>query len=223
MITTPDLINSLVAHAEPVQRLRAPVLRSAGWLLFAALIFLLLGVSHGLRPDIAQRLEEGRFVVGTAASLLTGILAVVAAFLVSLPGRSQRWLLLPLPGLVVWAGTVGYGCLTDWVSIGPNGLQAGEALRCFATLVLTSVPLSLALVLMLRYAALFRPTLVVTLGSLAVAALAASALSLFHSLEATAMILMWNFGVAALLVGAGSLAGRRMFAWVAPASLPLHG
>jgi len=34
----------------------------------------------------------------------------------------------------------------------------GEAASCFATLLLTSVPLSVAMVVMLRYAALLRPT-----------------------------------------------------------------
>ena len=223
MITTPDLIESLVAHAEPVPRLRPPLARALSWLLFAALIFVLLGISHGLRADIAACLQDATFAIGIAASLLTGILAVSASFLVSLPGRSPRWLWLPLPALAVWAGTISYGCLTDWVSIGPNGLQMGEAVRCFATLVLTSAPLSLALLLMLRHAALFRPTLVATLGSLSVAALAASALALFHSIDATAMILIWNFGLAIIMVAAGSLAGKRMFSWAAPASLALRG
>ena len=34
MITTPDLIESLVARAEPVRRLRPPLARAAAWLLF---------------------------------------------------------------------------------------------------------------------------------------------------------------------------------------------
>jgi hypothetical protein len=38
VITTPDLIESLVAGAAPVRRLRPPVARAAGWLLFAGLV-----------------------------------------------------------------------------------------------------------------------------------------------------------------------------------------
>jgi hypothetical protein len=52
--------------------------------------------------------------------------------------------------------TIGYGCLTDWVSIGPEGVRFGEELRCFSILVLTSVPLTIALAVMLRYAAMLR-------------------------------------------------------------------
>ncbi len=38
------------------------------------------------------------------------------------------------------------------------------------------------------------------MGSLAVAAITATALSLFHVIDATAMILMWNVGTAALFM-----------------------
>lgn len=216
MITTPDLIESLVASAAPVRRLRPPVARTAGWLLFAALILVLLAVSHGVRPDLELRLQQPVFAIGIAASLATAILAAVASFIVSVPDRSRRWLLLPLPALLFWLATVGYGCLTAWVSIGPDGISLGETARCFATLVLVGAPLSLAMLVMLRYAALLAPTPVAITGSLAVAAMTSTALLLFHELDATAMVLIWNVGVAALLVALGGTFGRRMFSWVAP-------
>jgi hypothetical protein len=154
-----------------------------------------------------------------ATSLLTGVLAAVAAFLVSLPDRSRQWLLLPVPVLVAWLSNVGYQCLVQWVAIGPDGISLGEAARCFATLVLTSLPLSLAMLVMLRYAAPLRPTGATFMGSLAVAAITATALSLFHTVDATVMILMWNFGTAVLFVGLAGVFGRRMFRWVAPRTL----
>ena len=92
----------------------------------------------------------------------------------------------------------------------------GEAARCFATLVLTSVPLSLLMFVMARHAAPLRPMPVALTGSLAVAALTASALSLFHEFDATIMILVWNLGSAALLVVLGALLGRKL----AVSSLP---
>jgi len=215
VITTPDLIESLVAGAKPVRRLRPPAARAALWLLFAAVIVSLLAISHGLRPDLGARLGQPLFVTGLAASLLTGALAAVTAFIVSLPDRSRLWLLLPAPALALWMSTISYECLTDWVSLRPDGVSLGEAADCFATLVLTSVPLWLVLLLMLRYAALLFSAAAAAAGSLAVAALAATALSLFHGLDASAMILMWNLGAAALLVGLGSAFGERMFSWVA--------
>jgi len=216
MITTPDLIESLVAGAKPVRRLRPPVLRALAWLLFAAAIVGLLAVSHGLRVDIGARLQQPLFVAGICASVLTAVLAALAAFIVSLPDRSRLWLLLPLPAVAAWVSTISYQCLTDWVSVQPNGLRLGEAADCFATLVLTSIPLWLAMLVMLRYVALLGSVAAAIAASLAVAAISSTALSLFHPLDASAMILLWNLGTAAVLVGAGSAFWKKMFSWVAP-------
>ena len=223
MITTPDLIEALAANATPVRRLQPPLARATFWLSVAAAILVLLAVSHGARPDLAQRLQQPIFVVSILASLLTGILAAIVSFLVSLPDRSRGWLLLPFPALVVWISTIGYGCLTDWVDVDAGSLRMGEAARCFATLVLTSVPLSLLMFVMLRHAAPLRPTPVALIGSLAVAAMTASALSLFHEFDATIMILIWNLGSAALLVGLGALLGRKLFSWSPPHPAPPSG
>ena len=215
MIATPDIIDSLVANAAPVRRLRPPVARAAGWLLFAALMLALLAVSHDVRPDLALRLRQPEFVIGVAASLATGVLAAIASFLLSIPDRSRAWLLLPLPALFVWVSTIGYGCLINWVSLQPGSLPFGEEAGCFALLVLTGVPLSLAMLIMLRHAALLAPTRVAISGGLAVAAVTATALSIFHNHDASAIILIWNFGTAVLLVALGGAFGSRMFSWVA--------
>jgi hypothetical protein len=207
---TPDLIEALVECATPVRRLRPPLVRAGLWLGFAGLILALLAIGHGVRGDLAERLHQLVFVVTITAALATGILAAVAAFMISLPDRSQWWLLLPAPALAVWFGTIGYGCLTDWVSIGPDGVHMGEEVRCFATLVLTSVPLAIALAVMLRYAALLRAGAVTMAGALAVAAITSSALSLFHDLDATLIILIWSLGTAALISGLGGVFGRRI-------------
>jgi len=218
MIATPDLIESLAANMKPVRRLKPPVMRATGWLLLAAVVVTLLAVSQGIRPDLTQRLQDPTFAAGMLGAALTGVLAAIAAFLVSLPDRSRLWLLLPAPAVAIWLSNIGYQCLTQWISMGPNGVSLGEATRCLATLVLTSLPLSLAMLVMLRYAAPLRPTAVTFMGSLSVAAITATALSLFHSADATLMIIMFNIGTAAMFVGLGGLFGRRMLEWIAPRS-----
>ena len=222
MIKTPDLIESLAADLVPVRRLRPPVMRAACWLLLAAAVLTLLAIDQGLRPDLAQRLQDPVFAISMAASLLTGVLAAISAFLVSLPDRSRLWLLLPMPALVLWLSNIGYQCLVQWIDIGPDGVSMGEAARCFATLVLTSLPLSLAMLVMLRYAAPLRPTAVTLMGSLAVAAITATALSLFHTIDATVMILMWNVGTAIMFLALAGVFGRKMFRWVAPRTLEIR-
>lgn len=220
MTPTPDLIDTLVSCATPVKRLRPPLARAGLWLLFAALLLGLIGIIHGLRSDIFQRMEQPRFVVAMFGALATGVLAAAAAFRVSLPDGSRLWLLLPLPALALWISAIGYGCLTDWVTIGPDGVHMGEAVQCLATLLLTSVPLSIAILVMLRYAALLRSTEVSLMGGLAVAAVTSFALSLFHDLDATVMILIWNLGSAAILATLGATFGKSMFAWTAARLTP---
>ena len=215
MTKTPDLIDTLVQDATPVRRLRPPLVRAGLWLAFAAIVLGLIAIAHGLRPDFSDCMRQPLFVVGMLGALATGISAAVASFQLSLPDSSRLWIILPLPALALWVVTIGYGCLTDWVSIGPDSVRLGEAIRCFATLLMTSVPLSIAMLAMLRYTALLRPLEVSVLGGLAVAAVTAFALSLFHDLDATVMILLWNLGAAALIASLGSFFGRSMLTWMA--------
>lgn len=217
---TPILIERLASEAQAVRPLRSPLMRACGWLLLAAMILALLGIEHGVRADLAEQLRKPFFVLGSVASLLTGVLAAVGCLLGSLPDRSRRWLLLPVPPLLVWASTIGYGCLTDWVSLDADGMRMGETLRCFATLLVVSVPLSLSMFALLRHAARLHPALVTTTAGLAVAAMTSTALSLLHQLDATVMILFWNLGTAALLVALEGAAGRRVLSWFSAASVP---
>ena len=222
MTRTPDLIDALVETATPVRRLRPPIVRAGLWLAFAAIVLGLIAIAHGVRPDFSDRVRQPLFVVGMLGALATSILAAVASFRISLPDSSRLWIVLPLPALALWVSTIGYGCLTDWVSMDPDGIHMGEAVRCFATLLMTSVPLSIAMLVMLRYAALLRPLEVSVMGGLAVAAVTAFALSLFHDLDATVMILIWNLGSAVLIAALGSLFGQSMLTWMASrfATLP---
>jgi hypothetical protein len=215
MSTTSELIDALVEGATPVKTLRPPLTRACAWLVLALVIVALLAAVHGLRPDLGARLQQWEFLSSSAAALATGALAALAAFMVSLPDRSDGWLWLPVPALAAWVSTIGYGCFADWVSMGPDGAQWGETARCFATVLLTSVPLGLALAVMVRHAALLRARAVAAAGGLAVAALTAAALSLLHPIEATAMILIWNAGIVALVAGLATVFGRAVLRWTA--------
>ena len=212
MITTPDLIDELCADLTPARRLRPALLRAGLWLILAASIVALLAAFRGTRTDIALLLGSPSFTAALAGSLLTGALAAVAAFQLSLPDRSRLWLLLPVPTLVLWLSTIGYGCLADWVSLGPDGVRLGSTLECFATLLLVSLPAAAALALMLRPTAWLDPTPVAMSGGLAVGGIAASAMTLLHDLDATVMVLVWTLGATALIVALGGLFGRRIFA-----------
>ena len=221
MRKTSDLIDALVDSAIPIRRLRPPFLRASLWLTLALGVLGLLCIAHGVRPDISMRLRQPVFVVSMIGALATAVLAALASFKLSLPDSSRWWLLLPTPALGAWVSTIGYGCLTDWVDMSPDGVRMGEAVRCFATLLLTSVPLSIAMLIMLRHAAMLRPTAVSTAGGLAIAAMTSFSLSLIHDLDATIMILIWNLGVAVLIAGLASALGRPSLSWVAERIMPV--
>lgn len=212
MVTTPELIEKLCASATPVRRLRPPLLRAVLWLLCAGLVLIVLAGAHGTRADLVLRLGQPTFLGALAGSLLTGILAAIAVFHLSLPDRSRLWLFLPAPALVLWLAAIGYGCLTDWVSIGPGGVRLGSTLDCFATLLLASLPPSVVLLVMLRHAALLHAGMVPVMGGLATAGVAAGAMLLLHELDATVMVLVWNLGAAAVIVALAGAFGRRIFA-----------
>lgn len=220
MSKTSDLIDSLVDSATPVRRLAPPLLRTCIWLALAILILALLCVAHGVRPDLPTRLRQPIFVFSMLGALATAVLAALASFKLNLPESPRGWVLLPLPGFAMWVSTISYGCLTDWISMNPNGIQLGEAARCFATLLMTSVPLSIAMAIMLRFAAPLRPTIVSAAAGLAVAAMTSFALSLLHNLDASIMILIWNLGMAVLIAGMASALGRPLLVWVAARIMP---
>ncbi|MDA8252282.1 MAG: NrsF family protein [Rhodospirillales bacterium] len=216
MTGTEALIAQLAAGAGPVHRLRPVWQRVALWLALVAMLFAVLLGLHGPRGDLGASLADPRFLMSLGGALATGVLGAFAALLAAQPDRGHGWLLLPLPAAALWLGTIGYGCLTDWVRIAPGGMQLGETARCFATLLLLGVPGSGAMLWLLRRAAPLRLEPALGEGALAVAALTASGLMLLHAIAASALVLLWNFGAVLLLISADVVAGRRLLRRSAP-------
>jgi hypothetical protein len=215
MTDTGQLIQALSHDARPIRRLRAPGLRAALWLGFAITIIGLLILHHGVRYDLGWRFGQSEFVLEWLGAVATGIGATLAAFHLSLPGRSIRWALAPLPGLGLWLFSMGYGCYADWLRLGPDGLELGASLDCLAFIATTTIPLSAALLFLLRHAAPVRPVATTVLATLSVAALAAAGQSMMHGLDTTIMILIWHLGTTGLLLllarGLGPLLLRRLY------------
>jgi hypothetical protein len=211
-VDTNELIQRLIDHANPVQRLAAPWRRAALWLglssLYAAAVvtFHLIG-SNGLGPF------DGRLLVEEAAILATAVTAAVAAFVSIVPGRDRRIALLPLLPLAVWLASLGEGCLHDWLRLGSGALALRPDWDCApAALALSVLPL-VAMVVMLRRGAPVTPRLSLALGALAVAALVNFALRVFHAGDISLMVLAWHFGGALLLAFLGGQLGNTLLNW----------
>ena len=122
--TTPQLIDTLVACATPVRRLRPPLIRAGLWLLFAAFLLGIIGVVHGLRPDIFQR------AAATALCHCPCLARIATAFWRPWPRSGSAFptargcgFCCPCPRWCFGYRPIGYGCLTDWVSVSPDGIR----------------------------------------------------------------------------------------------------
>jgi hypothetical protein len=221
MTTTDDLIERLAATAMPVRPLAPPLLRALGWLTFALVVVVAMVAIHGPRADLAAQFARATFVAEWLVSLVTGVAAALAAFHLAQPDRSRRWLWVALVPAAMWVATLGVGCVADWVALGPAGFVLATSFPCLKIITFGSLPLVLALSVMLRHAARIRPVETMATGALAAAALSAAGLSLFHHLDASVMILIWHIGSVTLVVTVWSLIARPVLTWFGNARSPL--
>ncbi|HTY68264.1 MAG TPA: NrsF family protein [Alphaproteobacteria bacterium] len=206
---TDKLIGRLVAEAAPVRRLRPPLVRAALWLLAVAAVGAILIFALSDLATFERRAEDPKLVLELIGTLATGIAAVIAAFYLSLPDRSDAWALLPLPPLALWIASSGYSCYRHWITFGPDGWELGESGDCFRFIVAVSVPLGIALFLLLRQARPIAPVRVAATGGLGVAGLAAFLLQFFHPFDVTLIDLASHLAAVGLVVAVSSFAGRR--------------
>jgi len=206
-----DLIKALAADAVPVRRLASPMLRLTLWVApSAAYTAIIVGIM-GLRPDLPTRLTDARFVLELGATFMTSVLAAAAAFCAGCPGRPIWERFAPVPALTLWFFSLGEGCWLE--QAGAQGLQFQLDFVCFPSIVLVSIVPAALILIMIRRGAPIAPVTTTALGTLAAAALGATALRLFHAQDASLMILVWQFGAVALLAGFGALIGRHVLPW----------
>lgn len=206
--STDQLIARLAASAEPVRRLRPPLLRAAFWLIGVAAAGAVVVPFYGDFALFDHRLHDPKFVVEMIGTLLTGVAAVIAAFELSVPDRSPAWAWLPVPPLILWLGASGYNCWRDWIEVGANGWRFGESAACFGFILGFSIPLGAALLIFLARAKPLRPMPVAALGGLGVAGLAAFFLDFNHPIDASFLDLGWHAAAIGLVVAGTSLLGR---------------
>ena len=206
--TTDELIGALSQGLAPVRPLRPPVLRALLWL---GVMALLVGAAVARWADfavIAARTADPRLALECAATLLTGITAVLAAFYLSRPDSSSLWRYAPLPPLLLWIATSGVGCLQYGSGLGPAGHRLGESSHCFIFVVMVSTPLALLLYAVLRRARPLEPLLVALTAALGVAALAAFVLQFFHPFDTTVIDLAAHLAAVAVVVALAGLSRR---------------
>jgi hypothetical protein len=179
---------------------------------YAALVVWLMGV----RPDLPSKLANTRFAVELAATFMTSVLAVAAAFCAGCPGRPIWERFAPLPALGLWFWSLGEGCWRTFAASGAEGLSFRLDFVCLPSILLVSVVPGALMLKMIRQGAPIAPIATTALAALAAGALGATALRLFHAQDASLMVLVWQFGSVALLAGLGALTGRQLLRWPPP-------
>ncbi len=204
-----QIIGRLTADLRPVRRLPPPALRAALWLLPVAAITAVAILCFADLALFARRARDPKLAIELAATLLTGIAAVIAAFELSVPDRSSGWAFVPLPPLLLWLGSSGYSCYRNWLRFGPGGWEVGESAHCFLFILAASLPLAISLVLLLRVAHPLSPLRVAATAGLGVAGIAAFLLQFFHPFDVTFMDLGVHAMAVAIVVAVTAGAGSR--------------
>jgi hypothetical protein len=208
MDVTESLIAQLTDGLRPVKRLPPPGRRAALWLGIVALLCAALIYRFSNIQMFLHRAADPKLALELAGTLLTGILAVVAAFQLSLPDRPLRWAFLPVPSFALWLGSSGYSCWRHWLVRGPEGWEAGESVSCFMAIVIFGVPLAISLFILLRKAHPLAPGPVAAMAGLGVASLAAFMLQFFHPFDVTFIDLGLHLAAVATIVVLARAAAR---------------
>ena len=202
------LIRDLATDLMPVRRLRSPTVRALGWLAVVAMLAVALAMFADV-PALERRLSVPDMWLAVTGSVLTAILAALAAFQLSLPDANRAWALLPLPAALLWVVASGLGCLRAWLVPGTHIAELSEARDCLIFIIGVSIPLSVLMIVMLRRACSLQPGLTAAIAGLAIAAAAATLLNFFHPFDAAATdIAVHTCAVALVIVANWGFSGR---------------
>ena len=212
---TDELIRRLARSAAPVQPLQGPWLRAARWLALSLPCIAIVVVAASPRRDLVSKLADWHFFTEELAAVTTGLCAAAAAFATVIPGYDRRFLLLPVLPLTLWLGSLGQGCAQDWMQLGWMGVSFQPSWVCLPSIAVVGAVPAIVMVRMLRRGAPLTPRLTMALGGLAAAGLGNFGLRLFHVVDASLMVLVWQFGAVCVLSAVSGVAGGYLLSWKA--------
>jgi len=204
------LIGALVADLRPVRPLPPPALRTLIWLMLVAAVAVAIAMFADVTAMWRRMTAIPDMWLAVLGSIGTMATAAFAAFELSLPDRSRAWGFLPLPALALWVGASGLGCMRAYVLPGTHVAGTGEMRDCLLFIIGLSVPLSAALIVMLRRAYSLAPPLTAAMAGLASAAAAATLLNFFHPFDAALADLAVHAVTVLIVVAAAREIGRRI-------------
>ena len=208
---TDELIRRLASGAA-VRPLPRPWIRAGAWLAFAVTYIGVVVFAMTPRDDLGTKIADPRFVIEAATALATGVAASIAAFTTVVPGRSRKSLAILMLPLTAWLGSLGLGCVQDWITLDSAGRLFATDWGCFPAILLSGAVPTIAMSVMLRRGAPLTPALTMALGGLAAGALADFGMR-FHHREAGVMALVWHLSAVFILLTVAGKAGPSVLTW----------
>lgn len=181
MRDTDKLIETLAQDAKPVKPLAPPLMR-AGLLL--AMLFAAMGALAAYGGHVEETLAHLAgmpFALELIGALIAGVGAVVAAVMLSVPGRARAWLYLPVPGLALWLAGGGLECYRQVGELGYVQTSLFASQDCFFFIVGAGLPSAAASYIFLRRHLSVDAVRVTALAGLGAALLAAALLQFIHA------------------------------------------
>jgi hypothetical protein len=180
------------------------------WLAVLGAVALALAMVSDVGAMIRRLMAAPDMWLAAMGSMVTAVLAAIAAFELSLPDRKATWALLPLPALVLWISASGMGCLRAWSVAEAYPMPPGQTEHCLFFILGVSLPLSLLLIVMLRRGFSLHPNLTAIIGGLACASAAATLLNLIHPYDAAATDLAIHAFAVVIAILANAVFGGRI-------------
>src|SRR5262249_5888915 len=147
------------------------------------------------------------------AALATGITAATAAFATVIPGYDRKLVFLPALPLAIWLGSLGDGCLEDWIHLGPNGLSLRPDWFCFPAIVLVGAVPAIAMAVVLRRGAPLIAHITAAVGGLAAGGLGNFVRRLVPCQDAGLIVFVWQVGTVCILTAMAAWAGQYLLNW----------
>lgn len=199
------LISALSDDAKPVRRpapaaLRAlawtPLCLVSGWIATAAL--------HASWQQLGTNHLFG--AINFATSLSAGVLLVIAALELSIPGRRSRSLPLAMLSVLAWS----IACIADLALAGWPVGHLGDGVYCFKFVACACAPMAAILALALRRTYSVRPLRASWLGAAGISFLAFALLAFCHHGRLQLVDFSMHLAAAALVVAISTIFGRRL-------------
>jgi len=176
---TDNLIERLTRDAAPVKALRAPMVRAGAFLGVVVAVMSVLVAFAGDRAGLLSHLSDLPYAVTLAGAFVAGVSALVSAVMLSIPGRSEAWIYLPVPGALLWLAAGLVECARN----AAKGATEADAFAgdCFIFILGAGAPVIAATYFLFRGTVPVHASSVAALAGLGAAWLAAFLLQLMHA------------------------------------------